>query len=83
MKQIRIAQSVGLPVLRRPDLWMTLLRLVARLIPNRWWRNGPWPSRDYLEYRGRAVYGMPLSSIPASEFLAYLEWCKTFPAPIR
>jgi len=53
------------------------------MVPNERWKNGVIPPRDYLEYRGKAVYGIPLSELPAEEFLRYLEWCKAFPAAIR
>ena len=71
-----------LAVLRRPDLWRPLGQLVVRVLPDRWWL-GPLPSREYVAYRGRAVYGMPLAQIPAADFIRYLEWCKAFPGPIH
>jgi hypothetical protein len=73
----------GSAVLTRPDLWVTAVLVSIRLIPDRWWRRGVLPPREYLEYRGNAVYGMPLLDIPADEFIRYMEWCKAFPGPIR
>ena len=75
--------AVGWAVLRRPDLWIALALLVGRLVPDRPWRRGLIPSSAYLEYRGKAVYGMPLAQIPPVDFIRYLEWCKAFPGPIR
>ena len=73
----------ALAVIRRPDLWGTFVLLLVRMLPNGWWRGHLVPSRDYLDYRGRAVYGMPLAKVPAAEFIRYLEWCRAFPAPVR
>lgn len=74
---------IGAAVLGRPDLWIAALLLALRLVPDQWWRHGPFPERSYLEYRGNAVYGMPLALIPPVDFVRYLEWCKAFPGPIR
>jgi hypothetical protein len=72
-----------LAVLGRPRLWGAAVGLAWRLVPDGWARRGPLPPREYLDYRGRAVYGMPLSDVPAEDFVRYLEWCKTFPGPIE
>lgn len=74
--------GVTAAVVRRPDLWGTSLSLVLRLIPDRPFRRGPFPPGQYLRYRGQAVYGMPLSLVPAVDFIRYLEWCKSFPGPV-
>jgi hypothetical protein len=66
---------VALALLRRPDLWLPLAGVAARM--------GPRPARAYLRYRGQAVYGAPLSLIPPPDVVRYLEWCKAFPGPIR
>jgi hypothetical protein len=81
--RVRNLAAVLRAVLARPDLWASSLSLTLRLIPNGWWRHGPMPPRSYLDYRGRAVYGMPLSQVPPVDFIRYLEWCKSFPGPIR
>jgi len=77
------ALGVGVAVARRPRLWVPALAAISRFIPNGWVRGGPLPSRAYLDYRGPAVYGMPLSKVPAAEVIRYLEWCKAFPGPVR
>jgi hypothetical protein len=74
---------VGAALLRRPHLWATALALALRLVPWPWGRRGPLPDRAYLAYRGEAVYGMPLSAIPPGDVVRYLEWCRSFPGPIR
>jgi len=83
MSSIGRAARIAAAVLRRPDLWLSAGALGIRLIPNQWWRRGPFPRSEYLAYRGAAVYGMPLIQIPPSEFIRYLEWCRAFPGPIR
>jgi len=80
--QLRNVVAVIRAVLLRPDLWAAALALTGRLVPSDWWRRGPIPSREYLDYRGRAVYGIRLSEVPAVDLLRYLEWCKAFPGPI-
>lgn len=83
MTRTRHILTVIRAVLLRPDLWGAGVGLARRLIPNGWWLRGPLPPRAYLDYRGRAVYGMPLSEVPAFDFVRYLEWCKAFPGPIE
>lgn len=83
MTRARHIMTVVQAVLGRPDLWGAALALMLRLVPNGWWRHGPIPPRAYLDYRGKAVYGMPLSEVPAVDFIRYLEWCKAFPGPIH
>ena len=77
------ALKLGKALVTRPDLWWTTIRLVFRLVPNQWWRRGPWPRREYLEYRTKAVYGLALDDMDPQEFVRYVEWCKAFPAPVR
>ena len=82
MSAVKNVVSTALAVIVRPDLWGALIALMLRLIPDQWWRRGPFPSRAYLAYRGQAVYGMPLTQIPPDDFIRYLQWCKAFPGPI-
>ena len=79
MKSAKNLIATVVALLLRPDLWLSTVRLFLRLIPS---RIRPWPSREYLDYRGRAVYGMPLLQIPPSDFIRYVEWCKAFPGPV-
>jgi hypothetical protein len=81
MSTIRNLVRTIVAVAVRPDLWTATVRLMFRLLPDRWWRE-PLPSREYVEYRGGAVYGMPVLQIPPADFIRYLEWCKAFPGPI-
>lgn len=83
MTQVAHIVRVLVALLRRPDLWWPAITLAGRLIPNQWLSRGPFPDRIYLDYRGQAVYGMPLSRIPAVDFIRYLEWCRDFPGPIE
>jgi hypothetical protein len=83
MSLLRQIGRTGFALIARPDLWFTSLRATLRLVPAKWWRNGLIPPRRYIEYRGVAVYGMPLHSVPAGEFIRYLEWCRAFPGPVR
>lgn len=83
MITLRAALRIVSALITRPGLWAAAVGLAFRLVPSRWWRNGLLPPREYLEYRGIAVYGMPLTRVPASEFIRYLEWCKAFPGPVR
>lgn len=75
MSRLANLLRVALAVLRRPHLWPALVGVAVRM--------GPLPDRAYLRYRGQAVYGAPLSRIPPPDVIAYLEWCKAFPGPIR
>ena len=81
MNRVRHIVGVAVALLGRPDLWLATVSLGIRLVPNDWWR-GLTPAKEYISYRGSAVYGMPLSEIPAVDFIRYLEWCKAFPGPI-
>lgn len=83
MRPMAHAYPIFVALLKRPDLWMTAIRSAFRLIPDRWWRYGPLPRKDYLDYRGNAVYGMSLTCVPPIDFIRYLEWCRAFPGPIR
>lgn len=72
-----------LTLMRRSDLWYPALRLLLRHIPSRCWKDGFFPPTYYLQYRGSAVYGMPLAQVPSDDFIQYLEWCRDFPGPVR
>ena len=59
---------------RRPDLWLTALRL----IPPRWWRRRPpWPAppAEYRSFRTETMYGRG-GSLTAEDLIRYLEWCR-------
>lgn len=70
-------------VLRRPSLWVTAIRQVARLAPNGWWRRAPFlpvPPAEYLEFRLVTQYGgghgAPQAGIRSEDVVDYLQWCK-------
>jgi hypothetical protein len=73
-----------LALLVRPDLWWTAVRVALRLAPAGWWRRPPFlplPSPQYLRFRMVTAYGGDGSS-PArpADLVAYLEWCRAWPA---
>ena len=82
MRAVLRALRTFVALLRRPDLWGTAVATAIRFVPDRWWRRGPMPAREYLDYRGNGIYGMPLSEVPPADLIHYLEWCKAFPGPI-
>ncbi len=47
-------------VVRRPHLWFTAARQMARAVPSRWWAQPPYvplPDRAYLRFRLETAYG--------------------------
>lgn len=81
--RLRNIVAIVAALLSRPDLWRECAGVLWRMLPNDWIRRGPLPPIDYIDYRGQAVYGMPLIDIPKDEFIRYMEWCKAFPGPVR
>lgn len=79
MRAVLGALRLLLAVLRRPDLWGTALGVAIRFAPD----GRLWPTHEFLAYRAQAVYGQPLLEVPPDEVVRYLEWCRTFPGPIR
>lgn len=73
-----------LAVLVRPDLWWTAVRTAWRLAPPGWWRRSPHlplPSPDYVRFRMVTAYGGDGSApARAHDLIAYLEWCRAWPA---
>lgn len=79
--------SVVGAVLRRPSVWVTAVRQVARLAPRGWWKKAPFlpvPRADYLEFRLVTQYGgghgSPQGDIRAVDVVDYLQWCKEWDA---
>jgi hypothetical protein len=71
--------SVVVAVVRRPDLWVTALRQVRRMAPERWWTTRPYlpvPSREYLRFRLVTQYGSADRPPVDADVLNYLTWCK-------
>ena len=82
-----VRPSVVVGVLRRPSLWVTAARQVARLAPVGWWKKAPFspvPRADYLEFRLVTQYGgghgSPQGDIRAVDVVDYLQWCKEWDA---
>lgn len=80
--------AVVLAVLARPRLWTVALRQIQRLARPGWWRRAPLlpiPPAGYLHFRLVTAYGgdgspsSPRSA--AADVVAYLEWCRSWPAP--
>ncbi|MGA0863642.1 MAG: hypothetical protein ACO3RB_07105 [Ilumatobacteraceae bacterium] len=78
-----VTLAVTWAVVRRPSLWITAVRQVARLAPHRWWATKPFapvPSREFMEFRLVTQYGgghgEPLSAAQPGDIVDYLRWCK-------
>jgi hypothetical protein len=74
-------------LVRRPDLWVTAVRASLRLAPTGWWRRSPHlplPAPHYLHFRMVTAYGGDGSHPPEPhDLVAYLEWCRAWPAVLR
>ena len=78
-----VSPPVVWAVVRRPSLWATACRQIARMAPRKWWSRPPFlpvPSEEYLEFRMVTQYGgghgAPLSQADATDVVDYLRWCK-------
>ncbi|HMG44424.1 MAG TPA: hypothetical protein VK611_24030 [Acidimicrobiales bacterium] len=75
--------SVGavLAVARRPGLWPTGIRQVARLAAPGWWRRRPFlplPAPEYLRFRLQTAYGGDgTGPIAPGDLVTYLTWCRS------
>lgn len=85
-----VTWAVTWAVVRRPSLWVTALRQVARLAPTRWWARKPFlplPSREYSEFRLVTQYGgghgEPLHAAEPRDVVDYLVWCKEWNRTVR
>ncbi len=66
-------------VLIRPRLWITAVVCMLRATPNQWWERPPFlpvPDVSFLRFRFETAYGRN-GKPQASDFVAYLEWCRT------
>ncbi len=69
----------ALAVVRRPSLWPTALRQLARSSRPRWWRRPPFlpvPDRAYVRFRLETQYGTHGAPAPR-DLVTYLEWCRS------
>jgi hypothetical protein len=76
------AQAIG-AVARRPSLWGVAVVQVFRLAPRGWWRRRPFlplPDPAYLRFRLQTAYGDPDREPDPDDLVAYLHWCRQFPA---
>lgn len=69
-------------VIRRPWLWPTALRTASRLRPRRGSRRYTVPA-EYLRFRNLTNTGQPDGPPAPADVVAYLSWCRTFPASAR
>jgi hypothetical protein len=73
-----------LAVVVRPRLWAVALRQLRVLARPGWWCRPPFlplPDRDYLRFRLVTAYGGDGTATPnPDDLVAYLEWCKAWPA---
>jgi len=79
---LRWTLAAAFAVVRRPDLWSTALRQVARLAPAGWWRRAPYlplPDPTYLRFRMVTAYGGQGGEPEAADVVTYLHWCKAWP----
>jgi hypothetical protein len=71
---------VVLPLLRRPDLWVTAVRTGWLLCAPGWWHRWPplpRPPRLYEEFRRQTMFGsQPGPGLGGEDLVAYLEWCR-------
>lgn len=76
--------AVALTVLRHPGLWPTAVRLLRRTVRRGWWRRPPFlplPSSEYVRFRLVTQYGDPAAEPTGEDVVAYLRWCRDWPAP--
>lgn len=82
-----MSAATVLALVRRPDLWFTALRVAFVLAPRGWWRRPPHlplPSAAYLRFRLVTAYGGSGTHPPEpADLVAYLEWCRAWPAVVR
>ena len=78
-QRLRASVGIAAALAMHPDLWVTALRQVAVLAPPRWWQRRPplpTPDRAYLDFRRQTAYGPSAGSVPPSDLVGYLEWCR-------
>jgi hypothetical protein len=79
---VRWVLAATVAVARRPRLWATAVRQLARLRPTDWWRRAPFlpvPDPAYLRFRLVTAYGDGSRPPEVGDVVTYLEWCRTFP----
>ena len=74
---------MALTVAVRPRLWGVAVVQCLRLAAPGWWRRWPplpLPDPGYLRFRLQTAYGDRVDGPPPGDVVAYLEWCRRFPA---
>jgi hypothetical protein len=74
--------AAAVAVLVRPSLWVTAVRQIVRLAPERWWQRRPYlplPDADYLAFRLTTMYGGEGRAPEPADVVAYLTWCRAWP----
>lgn len=69
-------------VLVRPWLWVTAVRQLRRLVPDRWWSRRPHlpvPDPAYLRFRLVTAYGGAGGDPRPDDVVTYLHWCRAWP----
>jgi hypothetical protein len=72
--------GLALALLVRPHLWSTAAGLAVRMAPRGWWRTPPrlpLPDGHLWEFRMVTAYGDPKAPPRVSDFVTFLEWCRT------
>ncbi|MGI8809633.1 MAG: hypothetical protein ACR2KK_17690 [Acidimicrobiales bacterium] len=67
----------------RPRLWGVVVRQGWRMAGPGWWRRWPpvpRPAPEYLRFRFQTAFGDRDGGPEPAEVVAYLEWCRRFPA---
>jgi hypothetical protein len=80
---LRWVPAAAVAVARRPDLWVTAVRQLARLAPAGWWRRAPHlplPDAAYLRFRMVTAYGDGGAPARPADVVTYLQWCRAWPA---
>ena len=71
----------SLAVLRRPDLWMTALRVGRRHAPERWWTRRPYlpvPDREWMAFRFETALADAEGRPTPEQIVEYLEWARSW-----
>ena len=73
----QVVRRAFVAVVVHPTLWLTALRVWARITPRGWWRRAPFlplPDARYVRYRLDTAYGD--AAPDPHDVIAYLRWCR-------
>jgi hypothetical protein len=74
----------GAAIVVRPRLWRVAMRQARALARPAWWRRPPFlplPDRAWLRFRMQTAYGDASAAPRPADLVAFLEWCRSYPAP--